>query len=408
MAEKIALLEDVKSTANEVFEDAGFEVVKFSKGVDTQELAVITADVRALGVRSGPKVTPDIMGDDLEIISVYGVGTDHIKGANEKGVAVVNSAHETTRSVAELVIGTTFSLSRGLHEHNRHMHDDGRGHGTWTKEDGKEVRGQTMGIIGYGAIGAQVSVLAELMGMDVVYYDPIGPIAPQGRAKRLETVEAVLEQANVVSLHTPGGKKNRHLINADTLQLMRSDSYLINAARAELVDYEALGAALEAGQLAGAAIDVYTEEDVYKEPSKKGDKFDHPLKDNDKVLLLPHIGGSTREAQLNIGRGVALKTVSYLSTGSTIGSVNLPPLMLGGLEPGTNRLLNIHDNHPGVLKALTALVADHDLNITSTAQGVKGELGYVAFDVLGDIPPEVVAAMGALKATKRGRTIAGH
>jgi D-3-phosphoglycerate dehydrogenase len=411
MIEKVALLDSINPTANTIFTAAGSEVITYPKSVSPEDLAVIAANVQILGVRSGPKVTAAVLGPNPELvaISVFGVGTNHIQrkgedgatsGADDLGIAIFNSAHENTRSVAELIIGSTFSLMRGTGDHNRKMHD-----GTWTKEDGHEVLGKTIGIIGYGAIGGQVSVLAEGLGMSVVYFDPAPQNPPQGRAKRLGSLEAVLETADVVTLHVPGGDQNRHMINEQTISLMKPGSYLINAARGELVDYKAAAAALASGHLGGIAADVFDDAD-FKEPAKKGDTFEHVLRGVDGALLTPHIGGSTAEAQRNIGRSVATKSVAYLETGNSMGAVNIPNLSLGPVTPGATRLLNIHTNQPGVMAELTSLVAEADLNVVNTAQAASEEIGYVAFDVEGSVDADVVAAMGILKATRRLRVLA--
>jgi D-3-phosphoglycerate dehydrogenase len=274
--------------------------------------------------------------------------------------------------------------------------------GIWSKKDGQEVRDKTMGIIGYGVIGNQVSVLAEAFNMDVVAYDPVTQFR-HGRARSLGSMEEVLQIADVITLHVPGGKANHHIINAEKLKLMKKDAFLINAARGELVDYEALIDALDNDDLAGAAIDVYAD-DNYTEP-EKGEPFDHPLRGHPKVLTLPHIGGSTAEAQANIGRSVALKSLGYLATGNTMGSVNIPQLGLNGLEGGTSRLLNIHNNHAGVMAKLLALVADAGLNIVNTNQKASGEIGYLAVDVEGTVPEDVLTVMKALHDTRRARII---
>lgn len=411
MSEKAALLESIHPAASAVYSDAGLTVIEYPKSISSEDLGSLVQEVKVLGVRSGPNVSAEMMSDNLQVIGVYGVGTNHIAresdqasgelGADGRGIAIFNSAHENTRSVAELVIGSSFALLRQIARHNRRMHD-----GVWTKEDGTEIRGKTMGIIGYGAIGAQVSVMAEALGMDVVYYDRDSRL-PHGRAQTLESMEAVLATADIVTLHVPGGKSNHHMINANTIALMKPGSYIVNAARADLVDYNALLEALEGGQLAGAAVDVYSD-DHYQEPAKRGDPFDHPLRKDDRVILLPHIGGSTLEAQQNIGHSVALKTLVYLATGNSVGSVNMPPLPLEALAPGTSRLLHIHRDQPGVLAILTSLVADQGLNVVGAIQKTKGDLGYAAIDVLGEISSDILAVAGTVKATRRVRAIYGH
>jgi D-3-phosphoglycerate dehydrogenase len=399
MTEKVALLDSINPAAHDVFKQADFDIITFPKSIQPAGLVAIAHEVELLGVRSGPQVTADMLHDSLHAISVFGVGTNHIErqnvdktGADDQGIAIFNAAHENTRSVAELVIGNTFALMRGTANHHRALHD-----GTWTKEDGSELRGKTMGIIGYGAIGVQVSVMAEALNMDVVAYDPNPPVSAQGRAQLLNSVEEVLQAADVVTLHIPGGKDNRHYINDERIGLMKQGSYLINAARGELVDYDAVAQAIHSGQLAGAAIDVFEDkESGIKEPAKKGDDFDHVLRGHHNVLLTPHIGGSTIEAQSSIGRQVALKSVAYLATGNSVGSVNMPPLTLGALESGTSRLLNVHDNQTGVMAEVTGLIAEAGLNAVDTKQRVKGDLGYLAIDLEGTVPKDVLRAISEL------------
>lgn len=411
MTERAALLDSINPSAHEVFEAAGFEIVTFDKSATPEDLAEITEGAQVLGVRSGPAVPWQAMSESLDVIDVFGVGTNHIdrsegpgasgRSADQRGVAIFNSAHENTRSVAELVVGSTFSLLRDFGAHNRSMHG-----GEWTKGNGLEVRGKTMGIIGYGNIGAQVSVLAEAVGMDVVAFDPNPPGPPQGRARMLGSLAEVLETADVVTLHAPGSPHTRHMINADTIALMKPGAFLVNAARGDLVDYEAVAEALDSGQLGGVAVDVYTDESKgVVEPAKKGDDFDHVLKGHDKALLLPHIGGSTAEAQRNIGSTVASRSVEYLRTGNSMGAVNIPNLSVGPLRPGTGRLLHLHDNEPGVMGELGDLLAGAKLNVSSTLQSAESHIGYAVFDVEGRIPEEVVAAAGALAEARRVRAL---
>lgn len=410
MAEKVALLEDISTTAHDVFQGAGYEVVTFPKSIDPDELAGLAAEAVVLGVRSGPKVSAAVLSDNLDAVSVFGAGVNHVtrvaeagsgeRGTDERGITIINAAHENTRSVAELVVGSVFSLLRDMHGHNRQMHQ-----GAWTKTNGQEVRGKTIGILGYGSIGSQVSTLAESIGMNVNYFDPMTPLA-RGRAKRLQSVEAVLADSDIVTLHMPGGKANYHVIDAEKLEMMRPGSYLINAARGDLVDYDALADALDEGHLAGAAVDVYTDEGVgYTEPSKKGDNFEHTLREHPKVLLLPHIGGSTVEAQRSIGESVALKTVAYLTTGNTMGSVNMPNKALGGIPEGDSRLLHIHDNEPGAMASAFSMIAENGLNVIDSSQGVRDGIGFLAADVEGAIPESVIEAIRAEKAVRRLRVL---
>lgn len=401
MSEKAVLLDSINPAAEKSFVDSGLEVVHFPKSVTVEEFEAVIADASLLGVRSGPEVPGSVIkaGISLEAIGCFCVGTNHVdrETANDQGVAIFNSVHENTRSVAEHVIGSTFSLLRRASEHNLEMHG-----GTWTKTDESsyEVRGKTMGIVGYGAIGGQVSNLAESVGMDVVYFDPAPQIPPQGRAKRIEDFDAFLGTADVITLHVPGGARTRNMINAKTIAQMKPGSYIINAARGEVVDYEAVAEALESGQLGGVAVDVYA-----NEPSKKGDPFDHVLRGMGKALLTPHIAGSTIEAQSDIGEKIAQKLAGYLATGNSAGSVNLPHLSLGNLRPDTSRLLNIHTNKPGALAEITSLIAEENLNVVHTEQDVRGDIGYVAFDIDGSVSEDTLEALADMEVTHHARVL---
>lgn len=401
-APKVALLDSISPSAGEAFGSAGFEVVEYPKDITPSDLADLAQEVNVLGVRSGPKITATTQAGNLEAIGVFGVGTNHIDiegddGSNSKGIAVFNSAHENTRSVAELVIGSTFALMRGLADHNSQLHE-----GVWSKQNGSELRGKTMGIVGYGTIGLQVSVMAEALGMDVQAYDPQPQAAPQGRAKMVRNLDDLLRASDVVTLHVPAIKETIGMIDAKKLAMMKHSAYLINAARAELVDYEALKLAIENGELAGAAIDVFGQDN---EPGKKGDSFDHILRGVPNTLLTAHIGGSTVEAQDMIGSTVAGRIIDYLYKGSSNGSVNIPNIALSPEEPGITRILNIHDNTPGVVNELSGIISDVGLNVAGTVQRARGELGYVAFDVEGEVGQEAITALSALKHSRRTKVL---
>jgi len=401
MSEKVALLDSINSAATEVFQGSGLEVTTFPKSLSSEELSEVVQDVQLLGVRSGPKISGSVIeaGDELVAIGCFCVGTNHIDhdAANRSGVAIFNSLHENTRSVAEHVIASAFGLLRRIPEHNLSMHM-----GAWTKTDERshEVRGKIIGIVGYGVVGSQVSVLAEAIGMDVVYYDPSPQIPPLGRAKRTETLEELLSIADVVTLHVPGGERTEGMIDDEAISLMKPGAYLINTARGEVVDYEAVARALESGQLGGIAADVFEDE-----PSKEGDKFDHILRGISRATLTPHIAGSTIEAQTDIGNKTAAKLLTYLFSGNSSGSVNLPVLPLNGLQPGITRLLNVHDNVSGVMASISGAIAEAGLNVTSLAQKTREELGYAAFDIEGDVTVDLVNVIKQMQHSRRTRLI---
>jgi D-3-phosphoglycerate dehydrogenase len=399
MTEKAALLDSVHPAADEVFEAAGLEVVRFSKAVSTGELADIASDVQVLGVRSGPKVPGEVFdgADNLLAVGCYSVGHGHIdsKTAAHRGIPVFNSAFENTRAVAEYVVGSVFSLLRRFPEHNASMHD-----GVWTKTDERsyEVLGKTVGVIGYGATGSQAASMLELLGMSVIFYDPHPKIPKHSRAERVESMDKLLSQADVVTIHVPGGQT---VMTAEAISWMKPGSYLINTSRGEAVDDEAVVAALQSGQLAGYAADVYRDE-----PSNKGDLFQHKLRDLKNALLTPHIAGSSQEAQLNIGVETSRRLIGYLATGTTLGAVNVGEVAMGPIESGTTRLAQFHRNVPGAAQAVDGVFANYSLNIDRQRLETKNGVGYVISDVEPEAPQAAIDAVRALEHTIRLRHIA--
>ncbi|MFI5270597.1 MAG: phosphoglycerate dehydrogenase [Candidatus Saccharimonadales bacterium] len=402
MTERVALMRDINPVADDIFVQAGLAIDPFEKSASLEELTSLVSQATLLGVRSGPSVPGSMIeaSPDLEAIGCFCVGTNHVdlETASNNGVAVFNSVHENTRSVAELVIANTFGMLRRIPEHSMRLHG-----GEWTKTDelSYEIRGKTMGIIGYGTIGSQVSDMAEGLGMDVVYFDPASKFPSLGRARQLGTMEEVLETADVVTIHVPGGASTKNMIDADALENMRPGSYLINTSRGDVVDNEALAEALESRHLAGAAIDVFVDE-----PKKKGAPFEHILQGVGRAVLTPHIAGSTIEAQCEIALKTAQKLVGYLRTGNSNGSVNLPEIMLNGQPDGTSRILNIHENVTGASASIDSLVAEAGLNIVDSILKTRGQIGYAAIDVEGAISDELISEMEALPPTRRARVIA--
>lgn len=394
MSGKVALVSTINEVGVQAFGEAGFEVASFPNKISAEDLVAETSDAVVIGVRTSPRVPAEVIdaATGLEAIGVYSVGYEKVDvdTASEKGVAVFNSVFENTRSVAELVIGDIFSLFRRVQEHNRAMHE-----GTWTKTDEKsfEVRGKTLGIVGYGSIGSQASVLAEAVGLKVAYYDPAPKSPAYGNAKRVKNLDALLAEADILTLHVPGVPATENMINERTLAKMKKGSYLINTARGEIVDYEAVRDALDSWQLAGVAIDVFVGDDQYA----KGDEFDHILRGHPRVLFTPHIGGATQEAQQEIARETSQKVIGYLTTGSTVGSVNFPEFDLSPDISGQARLLYIHRNTPGALALLTSVIANHSLNIGPQRSEGKDGLAYAVADVEGSISDDAVAELKANK-----------
>lgn len=401
MAERVALLNDINEAAVANFAQNGFEVVEFPKSMTTPDLAQLVTDVQALGVRSGPAVPAEVLksGLTLEAVGCFCAGTNHVDrgAATERGIAIFNAVHENTRSVAEYVSGVIFCLLRRFGEHNMSLHN-----GTWTKTDAKsyEVRGKTLGIIGYGAIGSQVAVLAENDGMSVLYYDPDPKFPPYGNSQRVNDMDALLTSSDIVTVHVPGGRSTKNLVGETAILSMRPGSYLINTSRGDVVDYDAVKTALRDGHLAAVAADVFVDE-----PRKNGDPFDHPLRGEANALLTPHIAGSTQESQRDIGRATSLKLIGYLATGRTAGSVNLPELALTAVPKKTTRVLHLHHNVPGVVADLNGILAEAGLNIVSQHLQVRGAIGYVATDVETDVPEEVIQEIAKTESTIRTRAL---
>ncbi|MEO7293471.1 MAG: phosphoglycerate dehydrogenase, partial [Ginsengibacter sp.] len=324
-----------------------------------------------------------------------GVNQVDLQAATKKGVVVFNAPYSNTRSVAELVIASSIMLIRRIPDKNKAAHD-----GIWLKEakGSYELRGKTLGIIGYGNIGSQVSVLAESLGMKVIFYDAETKM-PLGNADDKKTLKDVLGNADIVTLHVPELASTKNLINKNNLKYFKKNGILINYARGEVVDLDALAKALQGGQLAGAAIDVYP-----VEPEKNGDKFKTPLQGLSNVILTPHIGGSTEEAQQNIGEDVSNKLFNYLEKGITTGSHTVPALSLPPQE-GTHRILHIHNNVPGVLSEINTKLSMHKINILAQYLKTNDEIGYVVLDVDKSLSKEALELLRNVKQTLKVRLL---
>jgi D-3-phosphoglycerate dehydrogenase len=372
----ILLLENISTAAAKLFTDAGYTSVKRISGAMTEEdLVREIKDVHLLGIRSKTQITKKVLeaANKLQAIGCFCIGVNQVdlKSARQEGVVVFNAPYSNTRSVAELVIGLSILLIRRIPDKNKAAHE-----GTWLKEakGSYELRGKTLGIIGYGNIGSQVSVLAEGMGMKIIFYDIVTKL-PLGNAVAKHSLQELLGQADIVTLHVPDTPQTKNMINATTLQYFKQGSILLNYARGEVVDLDALAETMKAGIISGAAVDVYPHE-----PVKNGDKFDSPLQNLPNVILTPHIGGSTEEAQQNIGEDVSNKLYQFLEMGITIGSHTVPPLSLPPQE-GTHRILHIHKNVPGVLSAINTELSKNNINILAQYLKTNDEIGYVVLDV---------------------------
>lgn len=372
----ILFLENISDTALKQFKEAGYtNVRKLSGALSEPELIKEIKNVHLLGIRSKTQVTRAVLqqAEKLQAIGCFCIGVNQVDltAATEHGVVVFNAPYSNTRSVAELVIGASVMLIRRIPDKNRSAHD-----GVWNK-DAKgsfELRGKTLGIIGYGNIGTQVSILAEAMGMKVRYYDVVTKL-PLGNAEACDSLKELVSCSDIVSLHVPETAQTRNLINKNILKQFRKGSILLNYARGEVVDIEALAEALQAGQLSGAGVDVFP-----WEPEKNGDRFTSPLQGLPNVLLTPHIGGSTEEAQQNIGVDVSQKLFQYLEMGITTASHTVPELNLPPQE-GTHRILHIHKNVPGVLSSINNSLSNNDINIVAQYLKTNDAIGYVVLDV---------------------------
>jgi D-3-phosphoglycerate dehydrogenase len=375
---KVLLLESIDASAVDAFKADGYTSVEgHKKALSEDELASAIAGAHLLGIRSRTQVTKKVLehADKLIAIGCFCIGTDQVDvaAAETRGIPVFNAPFSNTRSVAELVLAEIVMLCRGIPQRNAAAH-----RGEWLKgvAGATEVRGKTLGIVGYGHIGTQIGLLAEGVGMRVIYYD-IEPKLALGNAAPIDSLRTLLQRADVVTLHVPDTAQTRHLIGAEQLGQMKKSAHLINASRGNVVDIDALALALDTSRIAGAAIDVFP-----SEPEANGQTFDSPLRRFDNVLLTPHIGGSTIEAQESIGLEVAAKLLKYSNNGSTVTAVNFPEVSLPE-HKGKHRLLHTHRNVPGMLAALNAVLAAGKINIASQYLETSQRVGYAVIDVDG-------------------------
>ncbi len=393
------LLEHIHPDATALLTSAGFQVETLDRALDEDELAGRVGDVTLLGIRSKTHVTARVLDAAPELIAIgaFCIGTNQIDlgAASERGVTVFNAPYSNTRSVVELAIAEIVALTRRLTEKNALMHG-----GVWDKSasGAHEVRGRTLGIVGYGNIGTQLSVLAEDLGMRVLFYDTADRLA-LGNAHRCESLDELLAEADVVTLHVDGRRSNDNFFGAAEFARMRSGSLFLNLSRGFVVDYAALREHVESGHIAGAAVDVFP-----VEPRRRGDEFTSELRGLPNVILTPHIGGSTEEAQQDIGRFVAGKFRDFMVDGSTAMSVNLPGITLPQ-PPGTHRLILIHRNVPGVMATVNGILAEHKVNVEAQLLGTRGEVGYVVTDVSATYTDEMLEQLRSLPETIRLRVL---
>jgi D-3-phosphoglycerate dehydrogenase len=399
LSARVLLLEQIHPDAEEILQSAGFEIDSENRALDEDDLIERAQGAAMIGIRSKTQVTKRVLDalPDLVSIGAFCIGTNQIDlaTASERGVTVFNAPFSNTRSVVELAIAEIIAMTRRLTEKNARMHE-----GVWDKSaDGAhEVRGRTLGIVGYGNIGTQLSVLAENLGMRVLFYDATDKLA-LGNARRCDTMHDLLEKSDVVTLHVDGRASNSNLFGADEFAAMRDGSLFLNLSRGFVVDYSSLRTHIESGRIAGAAVDVFP-----VEPKGRGDEFVSELRGLPNVILTPHIGGSTEEAQRDIGRYVAGKFRDYLHEGSTSMSVNTPALDLHRRE-GTLRLAHLHRNVPGVLATINGLLAEHAVNVEAQLLGTRGEIGYVVTDSASGVTQAIVDKIRSMPETLRLRVL---
>ncbi len=373
---RFLLLEGIHPSAQEVLRAAGYSQIEALPGaLEGEALQRKIADAHFIGVRSRTQLTAEVLAHAHKLVAIgcFCIGTNQVdlQAARERGIAVFNAPYSNTRSVAELVLAEAILLLRGVPARNAAAHRGG-----WLKsaDNAYEARGKTLGIVGYGAIGSQLSVLAEALGMQVVFHDVVGKL-PLGNARQAAGLHALLAQSDIVSLHVPELPSTQWMIGATEIAAMKPGAILINASRGTVVEINALAQALREGHLAGAAVDVFP-----VEPKSNKDEFTSPLRGLDNVILTPHIGGSTQEAQANIGLEVAEKLVKYSDNGTSITSVNFPEVALPA-HPGKHRILHVHHNQPGVLSAINQVFAALHVNIAGQYLQTDDKLGYVVIDL---------------------------
>jgi len=397
---KVLLLEGIHETAIENFKKHQFlNIETYDIAFTEDELLEKIEDVQIIGIRSKTQLTRKVIekASKLKAIGCFCIGTNQVdlEAAMKAGVTVFNSPYSNTRSVAELVIAEAIMLKRMIPLRDRKAHE-----GMWLKDatESYEVRGKNMGIVGYGHIGSQVSVLAENMGFNVLYYDT-EPKLPMGNATRINSLEELLNRSDIVTLHVPGNPTTKMMMDAERISQMKKGSVLLNLSRGSVVVVNALKEALESGHLSGAGIDVFPEE-----PESKGDSFKTSLQNISNVILTPHIGGSTIEAQYNIGVDVSSKLIALIDNGTTVGSHTVPPLNLP-VQKNAHRILHIHENKPGVLSEINQCLSDSDINILGQYLKTNEHIGYVVLDVDKEYDDELIERMQNVKHTIKTRIL---
>jgi D-3-phosphoglycerate dehydrogenase len=397
---KFLLLENLSESAVKELEDNGYtNIEKLSKALSEEDLCKKIKGVHIIGIRSKTQITEKVLesADKLLAVGCFCIGTNQVdlKAATEKGVAVFNAPYSNTRSVAELVIGLFVMLIRRISDKNIAAHN-----GTWLKDaaGSYELRGKTLGIVGYGNIGSQVSILAENLGLNVIYYDILTKL-PLGNAKQVKTLKELLKKSDIVTLHVPSTPETKNMFDAKMLKELKKGAIFVNYSRGDVVDLDALKNLIESEKISGAAIDVFPQE-----PKKKGDDFTTVLQNLPNVILTPHIGGSTQEAQVNIGFDAASKLINYLELGTSTGSHTVPPVSLSPQED-THRILHIHKNKPGVLSEINSDLSDNGINIVGQYLKTNEEIGYVILDIDNKISKKAFEILKNIDGTIKTRMV---
>ena len=396
---KVLLLENIHASARELFAAEGFHVEHLKGALKEDELKAKIKDVHVLGIRSKTQVTAAVLAEAKRLLTLgcFCIGTNQVDldAANQRGVPVFNAPFSNTRSVAEMMIGEVIFLARHLGDRSREVHE-----GKWRKvsEGSVEVRGKTLGIVGYGHIGSQVGVLAEALGMRVLYYDIVTKL-PMGNNRAVASLGELLGASDFVTLHVPATPQTKWMIGAAEIAHMKQGASLLNASRGTVVEISALVDGIKRGHVGGAAIDVYPEE-----PETNSDMFVSPLRGLPNVILSPHIGGSTMEAQESIGREVGTSLAKFVNGGATTGAVNFPQMELP-LSSGAHRILNCHKNVPGVLRDINKIVSEHNANIRAQLLATDPKIGYLIMDLDHDVSNEVKRDIAALPTSIRTRIL---
>lgn len=396
---KVVLLESIHDSANQLILADGLQLETVPGALEDEALIEKVRDAHLIGIRSKTQLTAEVLESCKKLLAVgcFCIGTNQVdlKAANRLGIPVFNAPFSNTRSVAELVISEVIALSRHLADHIRDVHE-----GVWRKtaRGSFEVRGKTLGIVGYGRIGRQVGVLAEAMGLRVLFFDTEQQL-PMGNNRAVSSLDELLAESDFVTLHVPAAPDTENMIGAEQIAKMRRGSYLLNLSRGTVVDIDALTAALKEGHLAGAAVDVFP-----REPRGNGPGFESPLRGLPNVILTPHVGGSTEEAQESIGREVGTRLLEFLNAGITTGAVNFPQVNAPPLA-GSHRILNVHRNVPGVLSAINSIVSSVKANVAGQVLATDPNIGYLVMDLDQTVSDEVSARVRALDTSIRTRIL---